>query len=148
MRLVVALGGNALLPKGASGTAQSQRQAAREALRKLAKLMDDNQVALTHGNGPQVGSLLLQQHRPPRSPEMPLDVLDAMTQGEIGYFIESAAETVRRAAHPRGGGREGPGIQASIEARRPLLRENDQPERTWSWMRAGDTASSCRRPFR
>lgn len=87
MRMVIAIGGNALLPKGSKGTAQAQMKAARAALRKLSKLMARHQVALTHGNGPQVGSLLLQQHATRKVPEMPLDVLDAMTQGEIGYFI-------------------------------------------------------------
>ncbi len=90
MRIVIALGGNALLQKGARGTAKEQLKAARSALRKLSTLMDAHQVALTHGNGPQVGSLLLQQHATRRVPEMPLDVLDAMTQGEIGYFMQSA----------------------------------------------------------
>jgi carbamate kinase len=90
MRIVIALGGNALLPKGARGTAQEQRRAAGDALRRLSRLFDGHEVALTHGNGPQVGSLLLQQHSTKAVPEMPLDVLDAMTQGEIGYFIQSA----------------------------------------------------------
>jgi carbamate kinase len=90
MRIVIALGGNALLPKGTRGTAKQQLQAARAALGKLSRLLDDHQVALTHGNGPQVGSLLLQQHATRLVPEMPLDVLDAMTQGEIGYFMQSA----------------------------------------------------------
>jgi carbamate kinase len=90
MRIVIALGGNALLPQGERGTAKEQLDAARAALGKLSRLMDDHQVALTHGNGPQVGSLLLQQHATRRVPQMPLDVLDAMTQGEIGYFMQSA----------------------------------------------------------
>jgi carbamate kinase len=90
MRIVIALGGNALLPKDTRGTAKEQLGAARAALGKLSRLMDNHQVALTHGNGPQVGSLLLQQHATRRVPEMPLDVLDAMTQGEIGYFMQSA----------------------------------------------------------
>lgn len=90
MRIVIALGGNALLPKGTRGTAKEQLRAARAALGKLSRLLDDHQVALTHGNGPQVGSLLLQQHATRLVPEMPLDVLDAMTQGEIGYFMQSA----------------------------------------------------------
>jgi len=88
MRIVIALGGNALLPKGTKGTAKEQEKAAKSALRKLSSLINSHQVALTHGNGPQVGSLLLQQHATNLVPEMPLDVLDAMTQGEIGYFIQ------------------------------------------------------------
>ncbi|MEW6723230.1 MAG: carbamate kinase [Candidatus Micrarchaeota archaeon] len=90
MRMVIALGGNALLPKGARGTAKEQRDAAGAAIRRLSRLFDRHEIALTHGNGPQVGSLLLQQHATAEVPEMPLDVLDAMTQGEIGYFIQSA----------------------------------------------------------
>ncbi|MFN7991035.1 MAG: carbamate kinase [Candidatus Micrarchaeia archaeon] len=90
MRIVIALGGNALLPKGAKGTASEQRKAAKEALGRLSSLLRGHQVALTHGNGPQVGSLLLQQRGTSVVPRMPLDVLDAMTQGEIGYFIQGA----------------------------------------------------------
>jgi carbamate kinase len=102
MRIVIALGGNALLPKG-SGTARDQMEAARKALSKLTRLLRNHQVALTHGNGPQVGSLLLQQHATKKVPEMPLDVLDAMTQGEIGYFLalclpEKSAVLITRAA--------------------------------------------------
>lgn len=89
MRIVIALGGNALLPKG-TGTAEDQLSAAKDALTRLSSLFDDRQIALTHGNGPQVGSLLLQQESTKKVPRMPLDVLDAMTQGEIGYFIQGS----------------------------------------------------------
>ena len=90
MRIVVALGGNALLPKDARGTAAEQARAANSALVNLSNIFDKHEIALTHGNGPQVGSLLLQQHATREVPAMPLDVLDAMTQGEIGYFVQSA----------------------------------------------------------
>jgi carbamate kinase len=90
MRIVIALGGNALLPKGSEGTAGSQLEAARSAISRLAPLLGANQVVLTHGNGPQVGNLLLQQQATSEVAPMPLDVLDAMTQGQIGYFIASA----------------------------------------------------------
>lgn len=90
MRIVIALGGNALLPKGAGGTAEEQLAAARQAVWKLEATLKSDQVVLTHGNGPQVGNLLLQQQGTVEVPEMPLDVLDAMTQGQIGYFIASA----------------------------------------------------------
>jgi carbamate kinase len=90
MRIVIALGGNALLPKGASGTAEEQLHAAKEAVAHLAPVLRSNQIVLTHGNGPQVGNLLIQQQATKEVPPMPLDVLDAMTQGEIGYFIASA----------------------------------------------------------
>ena len=90
MRIVIALGGNALLPKGAKGTSDEQLEAAKKAIKKLEDTLKESQVVLTHGNGPQVGNLLLQQHGTEEVPEMPLDVLDAMTQGQIGYFIASA----------------------------------------------------------
>ncbi len=90
MRIVIALGGNALLPKGAKGTAEEQLESAKRAIKSLEPTLRENQVVLTHGNGPQVGNLLLQQHATKEVSEMPLDVLDAMTQGQIGYFIASA----------------------------------------------------------
>ncbi len=90
MRIVIALGGNALLPKGAKGTASEQLEFAKKAILKMEDTIRSNQVVLTHGNGPQVGNLLLQQQSTEEVEEMPLDVLDAMTQGQIGYFIASA----------------------------------------------------------
>jgi len=90
MRIVIALGGNALLPKGAKGNASEQLRAAKNAIARLEHLLRSNQVVLTHGNGPQVGNLLIQQNSTREVAPMPLDVLDAMTQGEIGYFIATA----------------------------------------------------------
>lgn len=90
MRIVIALGGNALLPKGAEGTAEEQLDAAKEAIKHLDSILRENEVVLTHGNGPQVGNLLIQQQETDKVAPMPLDVLDAMTQGQIGYFIASA----------------------------------------------------------
>jgi len=90
MRIVIALGGNALLPKGAKGAAEDQLNAAKNAVAQIVDILKKNKVVLTHGNGPQVGNLLLQQSTNKEVPEMPLDVLDAMTQGQIGYFIASA----------------------------------------------------------
>ncbi len=90
MRIVIALGGNALLPKGVKGTADEQLEFAKAAILKMEDTIKSNQVVLTHGNGPQVGNLLLQQQSTEEVEEMPLDVLDAMTQGQIGYFIASA----------------------------------------------------------
>ncbi|MDD5172418.1 MAG: carbamate kinase [Candidatus ainarchaeum sp.] len=90
MRIVIALGGNALLPKGGEGTANAQLEAAKKAIAKLEHILKANEVVLTHGNGPQVGSLLIQQQGTKEVAPMPLDVLDAMTQGQIGYFIASA----------------------------------------------------------
>ncbi len=90
MRIVIALGGNALLPKGGKGTAEAQLEAAKKAISSLESILKANQVVLTHGNGPQVGNLLIQQQGTREVAPMPLDVLDAMTQGQIGYFIASA----------------------------------------------------------
>jgi carbamate kinase len=93
MRIVIALGGNALLPKGADGTAKAQLSAAKKAVFRLGDILERNEVVLTHGNGPQVGNLLIQQQATDEVAKMPLDVLDAMTQGEIGYYIASAIAT-------------------------------------------------------
>lgn len=89
-RIVVALGGNAILPKGASGTAGQQKEQARKSIEKLASVIKNNSVVITHGNGPQVGALFLQQTEKKEIPGMPLYVLDAMTQGQIGHFISNA----------------------------------------------------------
>jgi len=90
MRIVIALGGNALIKKGQRGTAEEQMKTAEEAAEALKEIIENNEVVITHGNGPQVGALLLQQNATDEVPPMPLDVLDAMTQGEIGYFIQRA----------------------------------------------------------
>jgi len=94
-RLVIALGGNALLEKGQKGTAEEQMKAAEKAIFALEDVFFENQVVLTHGNGPQVGNLLLQQEATDKVEKMPLDVLDAMTQGQIGYFICRALSKLR-----------------------------------------------------
>ena len=88
MRIVVALGGNALLKRGQPMTAEAQRENVRTAARALAGLCADHDVVITHGNGPQVGLLALQgaAYRPDEA--YPLDVLGAETEGMIGYMIE------------------------------------------------------------
>jgi len=90
MRIVIALGGNALLRKGDRGTSAEQLLAAKSAISSLEPILRQNQVVLTHGNGPQVGNLLIQQQATDKVAPMPLDVLDAMTQGQIGYFLSTA----------------------------------------------------------
>lgn len=95
MRIVVALGGNAIQRRDDAGTASEQRAAIREACGPLAQLAADHELVVTHGNGPQVGYLLEQaEATAPRLPGMPLDVLVAETQGMIGYLLqqELAAE--------------------------------------------------------
>ncbi|MDY6769828.1 MAG: carbamate kinase [Candidatus Nanohaloarchaea archaeon] len=92
MRAVVALGGNALVPKGGSGTVEEQREEVQETARHVARLIEDgHELVLTHGNGPQVGALMLQQDAAD-TPPMPLDVLVAETQAQIGYLLQQALD--------------------------------------------------------
>jgi carbamate kinase len=90
VRVVVALGGNAILAKGARGTMTEQRTTIRRACERLADLVAaGHELVLTHGNGPQVGQLLLQQRAASLEvPPMPLDILGAQTQGQLGYLLQ------------------------------------------------------------
>lgn len=88
MRLVVALGGNALLRRGEPMTAAHQRENVRLAAQALAPLAREHQLVITHGNGPQVGLLALQSAAYTEVESYPLDVLGAESQGMIGYLIE------------------------------------------------------------
>ncbi len=88
MRIVVALGGNALLKRGEPMTADHQRTNIRAAARALAPLAHKHELILSHGNGPQVGLLALQAAAYTSVEPYPLDVLDAQTEGMIGYMIE------------------------------------------------------------
>jgi carbamate kinase len=87
-RLVVALGGNALLRRGEPLTAEIQRRHAAQAMTLVAELAADHDVVLTHGNGPQVGLLALQALAYADVPPYPLDVLGAESEGMIGYVLE------------------------------------------------------------
>ncbi|QFU02041.1 Carbamate kinase 2 [Halomonas sp. THAF5a] len=89
MRIVVALGGNALLRPGEPMTIDNQRHNVRRAARGLAELAGRHQLVVTHGNGPQVGLLALQAQACQPTEAVPLDVLDAQTEGMIGYLIEA-----------------------------------------------------------
>lgn len=88
MRIVVALGGNALLRRGEPLTAENQRRNVRVACRALAPLAEKHQLVITHGNGPQVGLLALQSASFDEVEGYPLDVLGAQSEGMIGYMIE------------------------------------------------------------
>lgn len=96
-RLVVALGGNALLRRGEPAEAETQRRNVARAAAALAALADDNEVVITHGNGPQVGLLALEADAYHAVKPYPLDLLGAESQGMIGYLIVQAlrAETDR-----------------------------------------------------
>jgi len=88
MRVVVALGGNALLQRGERPDAVIQRHHVRQAAATLAPLAADHQLVVCHGNGPQVGMLALEsQADTSLSQPYPLDVLVAQTQGMIGYWL-------------------------------------------------------------
>ncbi len=84
MRFVVALGGNALIRRGEKGSYSQQLHNAEATARQIASLARKHRVVLTHGNGPQVGDLLLDE------PNTPLHVLVAQSQGEIGYLLQDS----------------------------------------------------------
>jgi carbamate kinase len=93
MRIVAALGGNALLRRGDHPDASIQMANVAVAVRALAPLARDHELVLTHGNGPQVGVLALQSASDPRlSTPYPFDVLGAQTQGMIGYWLLQALQ--------------------------------------------------------
>jgi carbamate kinase len=88
MRVVVALGGNALLRRGQPLTAENQRENARAACKALAEVAREHELVISHGNGPQVGLLALQGSAYKEVETYPLDVLGAQTEGMIGYIIQ------------------------------------------------------------
>jgi carbamate kinase len=89
-RLVVALGGNALLRRGEPLEAEVQRANLQAAARGLAEVAEEHELVLTHGNGPQVGLLALEAEAYKAVTPYPLDVLGAESQGMIGYLIVQA----------------------------------------------------------
>ena len=90
--VLVALGGNALIRAGQSGTAQEQERNAQEICGHLMALVKrDYNLVVTHGNGPQVGQQLVRHERAgDAAPGLPLDVLVAETEGSMGYFLQQA----------------------------------------------------------
>ncbi|MEA3439415.1 MAG: carbamate kinase [Chloroflexota bacterium] len=88
MRVVVALGGNALLKRGEAMMSENQRANVKIAAQALAPIAKEHQLVLSHGNGPQVGLLALQGAAYEEVDTYPLDVLGAQTEGMIGYMIE------------------------------------------------------------
>jgi carbamate kinase len=91
--LLVALGGNALIKKGQQGTIEQQFENLKLPIRQIAGLSKKYKIIITHGNGPQVGNLLLQQEHCDVIPKLPLEILVAQTQGQIGYMIESTLDS-------------------------------------------------------
>ncbi|MDH3741636.1 MAG: carbamate kinase [Hyphomicrobiales bacterium] len=100
MRIVAALGGNALLRRGEEPTAGNQRRNVRIAAQALAPLALAHELVITHGNGPQVGLLALQSAAYKPDEVYPLDVLDAETEGQIGYLIEQEMRNLLPADRP------------------------------------------------
>ena len=95
MTTIVALGGNALMRPGERGTAAEQRANLREACAALRPLLDERELVVTHGNGPQVGNALIRQERAAdEAPPLPLYLAVAQTQAEIGALIESELEPI------------------------------------------------------
>ncbi len=88
--IIIALGGNALSAPHGDGSLEEQRAAIGRSAKEIAAILQRGwRVVLTHGNGPQVGRLLLQQEQSKNEiPPLPLDICDAMTQGQIGYLLQ------------------------------------------------------------
>ncbi|WP_371363658.1 Carbamate kinase 2 [Sporomusa rhizae] len=101
MKLVVALGGNALQADGKPATAEAQLCTVKATVTHLADLIaSGHQIVIVHGNGPQVGRLVLQnEYAKPVTPPMPFDVCGAMSQGLIGYHIQQALQEELKRRH-------------------------------------------------
>ncbi len=128
VRIVVALGGNALEEKGLPPTAESQAQVVERTAKALADLScGDYEMAVVHGNGPQVGRIILaSEAAAEQTPPMPFDVCDAMSQGYIGYHLQQKlrAELLRR-------GRDIPVVtvvtQMVVDAQDPAFQNPTKP---------------------
>jgi carbamate kinase len=95
VRIIVALGGNALLRRGDKPDAEVQVANVSRAVRALAPIALEHELVVTHGNGPQVGVLAMQSASDPNlTTPYPLDVLGAQTQGMIGYWLLQALQNV------------------------------------------------------
>ena len=114
MRIVAALGGNALLERGEPPEAGIQEAHVVTAVRALAPLAAAHDLVITHGNGPQVGMLALESaHDPALARPYPFDVLGAQTQGMIGYWLVQALQNAL------------PGRQVACLVSRTLVRRDD-----------------------
>src|ERR1700709_1938207 len=92
MRIIIAVGGNALLKENQRGTWADQLDSARPVTEAVVALRrEGHQVVLTHGNGPHVGTLMLQHAMgEPQVPGLPLHELGALTQGQLGYLLQTS----------------------------------------------------------
>ncbi|HXH27519.1 MAG TPA: carbamate kinase, partial [Candidatus Polarisedimenticolia bacterium] len=105
-RAVIAFGGNALIRKGQEGTQWEQLENARDTARTLVPVLrHGSELVLTHGNGPQVGNILIQvEEAVTKVPPLSLDVCVAMSEGSIGYLLEIALQNELRRRRIRRGG--------------------------------------------
>jgi carbamate kinase len=103
MKVLVSLGGNAILKHGQKGTAEEQALNVQNTAKHLAALLRRGErIAITHGNGPQVGNILLQNEIAKETlPSMPLDVCGAESQGMIGYMLQRALRSELESGGPR-----------------------------------------------
>ena len=105
MRVVIALGGNAILKRGELQTAENQRQNIKRAALAIGQVMEaGHEVIVTHGNGPQVGLMALQDVAYDQALASPFDVLGAETEGMIGYLIEQDGHRIKSVLTPRASG--------------------------------------------
>ena len=130
MRIVIALGGNALLQRGQPMTAENQRANIRLAAECIAAVDPGNEIVVAHGNGPQVGLLALQAAAYHDVAPYPLDVLGAQTEAMIGYVIEQELGNLLPAEQPIATlltmievDRDGPRVRPSHQADRTGLRQ-------------------------
>jgi carbamate kinase len=91
---VIALGGNAVITPKEKGTIDQQIKHINQTVSHLRKLSKKYKLVLTHGNGPEVGNLLIQQEKGKPIPPMPLDVCDAMTEGQLGYLLQKSIKNI------------------------------------------------------
>jgi len=103
MRILVALGGNAILRRGGRGTAREQLETVDRTCRQLVSLLRaGHSVVITHGNGPQIGDILLAYDAAKEIlPPMPLDVCGAQSQGMIGYMLQQSLENELKRTHSK-----------------------------------------------
>ena len=137
MRIVVALGGNALLQRGQKPDADVQEHNVDRAVAALAPLADEHELVVTHGNGPQVGVLALQSASDPHlTTPYPFDVLGAQTQGMIGYWLLQSMQNHLP-------GRQVAAIinQTLVEAADPAFADPDQVRRRGLHPRGGRSGS-------
>ena len=149
MRVLVALGGNALLKRGEPMTAEVQRDNVRVAAKALAPVCSAHQLVLSHGNGPQVGLLALQASAYKEVEAYPLDVLGAQTEGMIGYLIEQELGNLLPAEVPLATiltmvevDRDDPAFQEPTKFVGPIYDDADAEalakEKGWTFKRDGD----------